>query len=293
MHSRVRDASNALALGRSRGVVLLLLGVAFACAACGTRYARVPVQDDDFAKVVLRAELRDGEPLDRGFHHPATISGVRIAHMLAQIDVRVGSGGDEPSERRPAIPTELVYPLGDALSQAFAKADPSQEIVVQALRRERKLGLFTQSFLTSFVAFVGDDDLLHLQLSRLDWPVPKGEEEELREPVPGSEVMAFRVLASEGVDPVGHQAVAVHWRDDRFRNPTTVRVGPGGKVSRRTVLMEQEAPAAEETPAGVTLPTDPDALRALADLEEARRSGAVTEAEYQRKRRELLEPAAP
>jgi len=271
---------------------LLALGCALlASAGCGTRYARVPIHQDDTATVVLRAELRDGKPLARGFLHPATISGVRLAHMLAQIDVRVGDGDDAKNERRPAIPTELVYPLGDLLAQALAKADPSQEVVVQAMRHERRLGLFTQTFATSFIAFVGEDDRLHLQLSRLDWPVPKGQEDEAREPVPGREVMAFRVLASEGVDPTGHQSVAVHWRDERFRNPTTVRVGPGGKVTRRKVLMEDETPAAEPPASGVELPSDPEALRALADLEEARRSGEITEADYQRRRRALLEPA--
>ncbi len=292
MHTRLGDASDVCAPARFRGVVALLLGLVLASAGCGPRYARVPLQEDDDTKVLLRAELRDGKPLDRGFRHPATISGVRLAHLLAQIDVRVDTGDEKPSERQPAIPTDLVYPLGEALSNAFAKADPSQEIVVQALRRERRLGLFTQAFATSFVAFVGEDDLLHLQLSRIDWPVPKGGEEELREPVAGREVMAFRVLASEGVDPTGRQSVAVHWQDERFRNPTTVRVGPGGKMTRRTVLMEEEAPAAEPEPAGVALPTDPDALRALADLEEARRAGVVTEAEYQRQRRALLQPAS-
>jgi hypothetical protein len=278
---------------RSRLSCLPLLLAAALLAGCGTRYARVPVHQGDDASVVLRAELRDGEPVERGFAHPATISGVRIAHVLAQIDVRIGGGGDEPSERRPAFPTELVYPLGELLSRGLAQANGTQEVVVQALRRERRLGLFTASFATSFVAYVGSDDRLHLQLHRLDWEVPKGQEDELKEPLPGREVMAFRVLASEGVEPTGHQSVAVHWRDERFRNPTTVHVGPGGKITRRTVLMEEEAPPEEPLPAGTALPTDPDALRALADLEDARRAGAITEAEYQRRRRELLAPAAP
>ena len=220
----------------------LLLG----SAGCGTTYARVPVHEDDLAKVVLRAEQRDGGPVDRGFAHPATIAGVRLAHVLAQIDVRVDKGDDAASERQPAIHTDLVYPLGDLLSRALAQADPSQEVVVEARRKERRLGLFTQAYFTSLVAWVGADGLLYLNLSRLDWPVPKGEEDQPREPVVGREVMAFRVLASEGVDPVGHQLVAVHWRDDRFRRPTTVHVGPSGKATRRTVLMEEEAPAAPE-----------------------------------------------
>ena len=241
-------------------------------------------------RVVLRSELRDGTAVSRGFHQPATISGVRIAHVLAEIDVRMGSD-DGNSERRGAIPVELLYPLGEQLSAALAKANPDQEIVVQAQRTERKLGLFTETFVTSLLAFVGPYDLLHIQLSRLDWPVPKGSDDELREPVAGQEVMAFRVLAAEGIEPTGQQSVAVHWRDERFRNPSAVQIGPGGKVSRRTVLMEDEGPSAPE-PAATPLPTDPEALRALADLEEARRSGAITEAEYQRRRRELLEPKA-
>jgi hypothetical protein len=53
--------------------------------------------------------------------------------------------------------------------------------------------------------------------------------------------------------------------------------------------MEREAPAAEPEPAGVALPTDPDALRALADSKARRR--ARDRAEYQRQRRALLQPA--
>jgi hypothetical protein len=271
------------------GLAALLL----ASLGCGTRYARVPVHADDLTQVALRAELRDGRPVARGFAHPATISGVRLSHVLAQLDVRVDQGDEGASERRPAIHTDLVYPLGELLSQALAKADPNQEVVVQALRKERRLGLFTQSYATSFVAWVAADGLLYLGLSRLDWPVPKGEEEQPREPVVGREVMAFRALASEGVDPVAHQTVAVHWRDDRFRRPTSVRVGPSGKVSRRTVLMEEEAPpevGPEASPEA--MPSDPEALRALADLEESRRAGELTEAEYLRRKRAILEAAS-
>ena len=273
---------------RSR-LALLCAVFLLAGSGCGTRYARVPVSEDDTGSVVLRSELAGGKPVERGFAHPSTISGVRLAHILAQIEVRM-EDDEATRSRRPAIPTELVYPLGERLSKALGEANSSQEVVVQALRRERRLGLFTQTYATSFVVFVGSDERLHLQLSRLDWPVPKGSEDELREPLPGREVMGFRVLASEAVDPTGHQSVAVDWRDERFRNPTSVRVGPGGKVTRRKVLMEEEAPAGEAPAAGAgELPSDPERLRALADLEEARSEGAITEAEYQRQRRELLE----
>ena len=273
---------------RSRASSVCLAAALLASLGCGTRYARVPVHADDLTQVALRAELRDGKPVERGFAQPATISGVRLAHVLAQIDVRVDEGEEGANERRPAIHTDLVYPLGELLSQALAKADPSQEVVVQALRKERRLGLFTETFATSFVAWVGSDGLLYLHLSRLDWAVPKGEEDQLREPVLGREVMAFRALASEGVDPVAHQAVAVDWRDDRFRSPTRVHVGPSGKVNRRTVLMEEESPGLPDS-SPEAMPSDPESLRALADLEESRSKGELTEAEYLRRKREILE----
>jgi hypothetical protein len=252
---------------------------------CGPRYGRVVVRDQDGLKALLRAELRGGEAVDRGFSHPATIAGVRLAHVLSRIDVRL-SPGEEGGERRPAIATELIYPLGDLLSEALAKANPSQEVVIQAIRQERRFGLFSQDYHTSFVAYVRGDTLF-LHLSRVDAFVGKGEEKDLREPFVGREVMAFRVLASEGITPVGSQAVSVDWRDPIFRAPTHVRVGPTGRVMRRTILMESPPDDMGEE-RELLLPSDPDVLRALAELEEARRRGELSETEYHQRRGELM-----
>ena len=267
----------------------LLVGVVALLAACGPRYARTVVRDDGALKAVLRAQLRDGDPVPRGFSHPVTISGVRLAHILSRLDVRTGSDEEGGGERRPAIATELVYELGNLLSEALARADPSQEVVIQALRKERRFGIFTQEFYTSLVAWVQGDALV-VHLSSVDVLVPKGGEDEIREPVAGREVMAFKVLPAEGIVPVGPQAVSVAWRDPIFRDASAMRVAPGGKVIRRTILME--APPEEVPAENLPVPADPATLRALADLEEARRNGAITELEYQERRRDLLRAAA-
>jgi hypothetical protein len=87
-----------------------------------------------------------------------------------------------------------------------------------------------------------------------------------------------------------HQTVAVQWRDEIFRKPTRTRMTPTGKVVRREVLMESmEDETVFEKPAA--LPGDdlsPEQLRALADLEEARQNGQVSEAEYQGRRAKIL-----
>jgi hypothetical protein len=259
--------------------------VAFAAAACGPRYARVTVHDGDGLIVQLRAETQGDGAVDRGFTHPATISPARITNILSRIDVRLESKKESP--REPAIHAELLFPLGDLVSTALAKADPSQEVVVKAVRKERRLGIFNEKYLTSFVSYVLGDDL-YVHLSRVDYSVPKDGSDELPEPWPDREVMRFKVLPGEGIIPVAPQAVTAAWRDPLFRSGSHVRVGPGGKVMRRQILLESPAEEVETTAPQITGDPSPETLRALADLEESRRQGVISEAEYQERRRSIL-----
>ncbi len=270
-------------------ILFAILGLA---SACSTPYTRVRVHQDDAIEVSLRTKNEGGQPVDRGFRHPATIANVRLAHILSSIDVRTGVSDEGGGERMPAIHTDLVYLLGDHLSAAFKQADSNQEIVVEATRRERNLGLFTQKYITSFVAWVDADDRLQVHLSRVDWLLPKGEDEDdLREPIAGRSVQNFRVIPSETSSPAGSQGLAINWRDQRFRKGANLTVDLRGRVQRRSVLMESpeavEEDAVEEGEV-LALPTDPEVLRQLADLEEARRRGEIPEVEYARRRRALL-----
>lgn len=280
-----------------------LLAVALLVTACGTRYSRMTLQDTDDATVVLRAEIKHGKPVDRHYKQPATIAPIRLTHILAAIDVRKDVSKDQSGDRNPAVPTQLLYPLGDMLSQALAKADPTQQIVVMALRKQRRLGVFTERYLTSLIAFVDDQNRLQLHFFRIDWLVPKGKEDQLKEPRIGHPVMKFHVLPGQYIEPIAPQAVAVDWQDPYFQNASIIRVTPTGGVVRRTILMESPAPPAagatgaagakepEQQNAEPEIPTEPQALRALADLEEARRAGRITESEYQRRRQEILDKA--
>ncbi len=273
--------------GRSNPASLLvaLAVLALALASCGPRYARVTVHDRDGVTVLLRAEVGKHEAVNRGFTHPATISGVRITNILSRIDVRLES--EKGSPRVPAVPAEFLYPLGSLVSAALAKADPSQEVVVQAIRKERRLGIFTQRYLTSFVTYVVGDELL-IHLSRVDYSIPKGDEDNLREPWPERQVMPFAVLAGDGIVPVGAQAVTVAWRDPLFRSGEHLRLAPGGKAMRREILFESREEETESPAPEIKGNLSPETLRALADLEESRRRGAITEAEYQERRRRIL-----
>ena len=283
----------------------LLVGLLVVLVGCGPRYARETVVDEEGIRVFLRSQQVDGKPLPRGFAHPAAVSPVRMAHILSRIDVvrkeqPLGpfSEGEE-SEREAAVPLEVLYGVADALASALERAGPDQEVVVMVQRRERRLGIFTHDRLTSFVAFV-QGERLHLHFSHVDWELPRGETE-VPEPFVDSKPVggSFRILPSDAMESAGSRAVRVAWRDPLFRKPSAVRLAPGGRLMRRTILMEspEEAEATEEPPEPdvprVVAPDgapalSPEVLRALADLEEARRRGEVSEAEYQSRRREIL-----
>ena len=88
----------------------------------------------------------------------------------------------------------------------------------------------------------------------------------------------------------GSQGVAVSWRDPLFSIPVRRErreESAGGTPRPRTILMESPIPA-EERDAPVLDGLDGDTLRALADLEDARREGRLTETEYQQRRNALL-----
>lgn len=265
--------------------ILLGLVLALAATACGPRYSRVTIQDSGGLIVQLRAEVQDGEAVDRGFAHPATISRARITNILSRIEVRLESGKE--AAREPAIPAEFLYDLGDLVSAALAAAAPSQEVVVRAVRRTRRLGIFTEKFLTSFVTYVRGDDL-YIHLSRVDDSLPKDAEDTIPEPWPNREVMPFKVLPSDGIVPLGAQAVSVAWRDPLFRAQGQVKVGPGGQILRREILLESLPEEIESATPEATGHLSPETLRALADLEELRRQGGISEAAYQKRRRSIL-----
>lgn len=280
-----RDATKRGGARRAARALVALLPLGLACATVD----RDVLVETPKLKVVLRSE---GDAAL--FQHPAQISGVRLGHILSRIDIRAQAEDDK--SRKPAFDADILFDVGDTLSKALSKAQPNQEVVVYATRQTRRLGIFNEDFLTSFIAFVQNDQL-HVKLGKVDWLIPKDDRNQpSNEPWRDDIDQKFRVLPSEAMTIVGPQEVAIDWRDSIFRKPTAVQVTPTGKVVRRTILMEapEEAPLAEEGAGaqvqGEELPRNlaPATLRALADLEEERQKGALNETQYRAKRREIL-----
>jgi len=278
-------------------------GIAACCAAaialfavgCGTRTLKQTIYKDSQTGIALRQQSRGGEIIDHGYSHPLAIAPVRVAHILSRIDVRMDT--KEGPQRLPALPTASLYVLADHLSAALGRADSTQEVAASFILREKRWGVFDRRYLYNFVAY-GRDDALYIHLSRIGWEIPNtpdSRKERLPEPHIGQFPMEFKVVAGTAMTPVDAQSLAIVWRDPVFKKPTRTTVGLDGKVLRRTILMESPVESeAEEVDEEVAVPPvlpetlSSSTLRALADLEDERGRGEVTEAEYNARRRAII-----
>jgi hypothetical protein len=262
---------------------------ALAASGCVTRTARETVLESGGTKVLLRSERRGFSTVEQGYDHPKAIAPVRMAHILSRIDLQ--EDGGKKAGRRPAIPTESLYGIADALAKGLDAAGPDQEVVVLSVRRSKRLGVFDRRHLTSLRAFV-KADVLHVQVARSDWEIPKRLGDRIPEPHADELAQSYRLVVDDGMSLDSPQTVSVDWRNEVFAKPTRTRILPGGKVLRTTILME----SAEESPPPprptVSPELSPEQLRALADLEEARRAGKVSEAEYTAQRNLILDGGA-
>jgi hypothetical protein len=227
----------------------------------------------------------------KGYNHPVTISTVRIAHILSRLDVR--DSVEDGNRRKPAIPTELLYDVADGMSRALERAGENQEVVVMAVRTERTFKVFDQDYLTSLVAYVRGDQL-YIHMSRVDWFVPDNKRGQgLPQPRVGDHPTKMKLYPGTAMTLVDTQSAAIDWRDPIFSRPTRTKILPTGEVKRKTILLEsadgeqvgEEIEALPELPPGLT----PAQLRALADLEEERQAGRISESEFRNRQREILD----
>lgn len=273
--------------GTLRTLASGVLGVVLV-AGCGTRTVKTELVDLPDLQVSLRHETQNGARVERDFQHPATISRQRMANILGALDIETREQG-KPRERVAAIHPTLIEPISRALVDALGQADSTQEVAVMAVRKEMRLGIFHKKRLTTLTSYVRDERL-YLFLSRVEWEIPKEREKKnLPEPQRTEKQMEFHAVPGRKMSQAGGQGLAIRWRDPWFSTPVRV-AGESKEPERRTILMDSPIPQdeldREDTP--VLEGIDPDVLRALADLEDARRSGAITETEYLQRREVLL-----
>lgn len=268
----------------------IFAAIAFLASGCVTRTVRRTFYEDTTTRVVFVGKKRSGEAVSQGYSHPLQIAPVRMAHILSRVDVRVEK--KDQVTRMPAIQTDALYELADHLASAFSEADPSQYLAVYYTRRDKRFGVFDRRFLTSFLVFA-QDEKIYLHLGKVDWEIPKtGRREKIPEPKMNDQTDAYRVVVSTGMTVTSPNSVLIDWQNPVFKKPTRTHIAPGGKVVRRTILMEapeEPEPAPEAAPA----PAVPQALssatlRALADLEGERERGEVTEGDYDIRKRKIL-----
>lgn len=281
---------------RSLAGQLIVATVLLTClAGCANRISRHSIIEQRVAQIDLVTEIEGlFRTKSQGYEHPAIISPERLLHILNAIEV------ETPQEnssfiREPAIHPDIVEEAAGAIAEGLAQVGPDEKLGVKLIRKEAKLGLFHTKYLTSLLLHIKDDHL-YVLLSRVDWPIPqKKEKGRLPEPRADERPMKFRVVSGEHLFYAGPQALEVDWQNPVFRTAYHLPGTSGGEKKRREVLFQSPIPKdelleeADAAEAGISLDQlSPAQLRALADLEEDRRQGRMTEAAYQRSKRQLL-----
>jgi hypothetical protein len=263
---------------------------------CASRSVRSPVIDRVGIQVDLVRQVQGWTTQPRGYEHPSIISVQRLIHILNAVEVETRGKG-EGFIREPAFHPDVVERTAQAMSEALSEASPDQEIAVQIVRKEMRFGVLHRKFLNSFLAYV-DEGHLYLILRRVHWPIPdtagSQKNEGLPKPRRDYSPMKFRVVAGEHLYYAAPQTLEIDWRNPVFQTAYRLPGSTQGEKRRREVIDRLPIPQAERNAAsgaGNTISLDelsPDQLRALADLEEDRRQGRITESAYQRARRQLL-----
>lgn len=262
--------------------VALVLGTA-----CGPKVVRQPIYESAQVAVVLRHSIEDGEPVSHGYEHPVTISGVRVAHILASFSFE-----DRKGHAHPLVRTGHVYDLAEGISDALGKATPADEVIAVASAHDRRLGIFSDRRVTSFRCMLEQGQLrFEFYAIEFDWKDDDPRSEEYTVPLAlPQRKPPFRLVPGQAQALAGPRGLLVDWRDPFFRRPVNLSIRHG-QVRRRTILMEAEpedeaidplpgAPASTQTNAQV---------QALDQLDAARRAGILPEAEFQRRRRLILQ----
>jgi hypothetical protein len=192
---------------RRVSLLILMMGVVVA-SACATKTVQRVAYTEDGVIATLRHQSESGVPIDRGFAQPANISQERLRAVLASILVR-----DKKAGVKPAVTGALVRGVAKGLSQALEQADSSEEVALTAVRKSRRLGIFTEKRLTSLVAFVQGDQIV-LSFAHIDWDLSKVQNAKtgstyLPQPRIGRKVSDFTVLPGDGLEVVGGQAVKI------------------------------------------------------------------------------------
>jgi hypothetical protein len=247
-----------------------------------------------FEKKGTKIQLQSKRGTDLQLDHPVLIAPVRLSHVLSRIDVRMTRNNVQT--REPAIPLKSLELIATALANGLREAGPEDRVVVYSIVREKRFGIFDHNYLTSFIAYVKGASLF-IHLSRASWEIPPRREKNLPKPAIGKFPSRFRALPGKSMQVIDQQSLAIAWKDRIFYQPTRTRVDATGKTVRKTILLESEElfePALEPEPEALIIPpgVSSDILRALADLEDQRRRGEISEVKYERRRREILTPEA-
>src|SRR5262249_34695474 len=178
---------------------------------CGPKLVRNRVYEMPEVRVELQRRMQGGQPVARGFSHPATIADVRMAHILGSL-----TSENSDKDRTAMIRAEQLYDLAAGIAKALAQATPDDEVAAAAFPMDRRLGIFTDQKVTSFRLHVEGDELRIEFMNVEDELEKEGAKVSFREYEIPSDLptMAakYTIVTSDSISRFGTRGVTVAWR---------------------------------------------------------------------------------
>jgi hypothetical protein len=277
--------------------VFLLLSMSSGCARTKVDYVEV-FRDDRVQVRLAQREERSGEVVGKGYEHPWNVQIGVLDAMLESVRYKGGRvifGGAQSEE---AFPTSSRQALLTPLQKAFAQAGPDQAVDFSFIEHRSMLKVFQRVHLTDGIMFCkgGKLNIAFRNLACEELGVEQGEEPNRADPTASPVRSSWTLVAGDGQALAKAQGSGIlgartytNWLELDLSWPWGVsdaeiieRAMPGmGEALDSALEGERKLPKP-------TVTTREEVQKRLEFLEELYREGAVSEADYRSKKRELM-----
>ena len=255
-------------------------------------------RDDRVQVRLAQREEKSGEIVDKGYEHPWNVQIGVLDAMLESVRYKGGRvifGGAQSEE---AFPTSSRQVLLRPLQNAFAQAGPDQAVDFSFIEHRSMLKVFQRVHLTDGIMFCkgGKLNIAFRNLAYEELGVEQGEEPNRADPTASPVRSSWTLVAGDGQTLAKAQGSGIlgartytNWLELDLSWPWGVsdaeiieRAMPGMGEALDSVLEgERKLPKP-------TVTTREEVQKRLEFLEELYREGAVSEADYRSKKRELM-----
>lgn len=278
--------------------LFLLLCMSSGCARTKVEYVEVFRDDKVQVRLAQRQEKKSGEVVGKGYEHPWNVEIGILDSMLESVRYERGSvifGGVHSKE---AFPASSRHALLRPLQKAFAQAGPDQDVDFSFVEQRSMLKVFQRVHLTDGIMFCkgGKLNIAFRNLAYEEFGVAEGDGPNRADPTASPVRSSWTLVAGDGQALAKAKGSGI-LGTDTYTNWVELDLSWPWGVSDAEIIKSAMPGMGEALDSAVegelelprpSVTTREEVRRRLEFLEELYRDGAVSEADYSSKKRELM-----